>query len=136
MWNSEKDRTFFETRYNATTMAWKTSGCLRVALLASLVLNCSAASVARSPADTNLYDVLRLIYTMCSAPPADLQVGIKCMDHYLGGTGGEVSLRPRVDVCCGDNKPPRNRRMLLNLSLYRNANTSVNAYSLTFRTRL
>lgn len=91
-------------------MAWKTSGCLRVALLASLVLSCSAASTARSPADTNLYDVLRLIYTMCSAPPADLQVGIKCMDHYLGGTGGEtvaaarkcmatVKESPLVELC-------------------------------------
>ncbi|XP_050028249.1 uncharacterized protein [Dermacentor andersoni] len=60
---------------------------LRAAIVGALVLSCSSA---RAATDTNLYDVLRLIYTMCSAGPADLEVGIKCMDHYLGGRGGET----------------------------------------------
>ncbi|XP_070394348.1 uncharacterized protein [Dermacentor albipictus] len=60
---------------------------LRAAIVGALVLSCSSA---RAATDTNLYDVLRLIYTMCSAGPADLEVGIQCMDHYLGGRGGET----------------------------------------------
>ncbi|XP_037518628.1 uncharacterized protein LOC119395694 isoform X1 [Rhipicephalus sanguineus] len=82
---------------------------LRTAIIGALVLSCSSTNVVRAATDTNLYDVLRLIYTMCSAAPADLEVGVKCMDHYLGGIGGETlaaarkclstSESPLADLC-------------------------------------
>ncbi|XP_077489043.1 uncharacterized protein LOC144099539 [Amblyomma americanum] len=78
---------------------------LHAAVLTALVLSCSSAGVVRAATDTNLYDVLRLIYTMCSAAPADLEVGIKCMDHYLGGTGGETVAAARKCLSSAKDSP-------------------------------
>ncbi|KAH6929377.1 hypothetical protein HPB50_026859 [Hyalomma asiaticum] len=77
---------------------------LRTAIIGALVLSCSSSDVVRAATDTNLYDVLRLIYTMCSAAPADLEVGVKCMDHYLGGIGGETLAAARK--CLSSSESP------------------------------
>ncbi|KAM7285731.1 uncharacterized protein ISCGN_032616 [Ixodes scapularis] len=62
----------------------------------------------RCSTDNNIYDVLRLIYRLCASEHDDMQVGVKCLDHYMGGNGGEMadSAKRCMQLREGDSPDP------------------------------
>uniref|UniRef100_A0A147BWQ3 Secreted protein n=1 Tax=Ixodes ricinus TaxID=34613 RepID=A0A147BWQ3_IXORI len=76
------------------------------------VLTCVMLSqnfgTVRCSTDNNIYDVLRLIYRLCASEHDDMQVGVKCLDHYMGGNGGEMadSAKRCMQLREGDSPDP------------------------------
>ncbi|CAN7982401.1 unnamed protein product, partial [Ixodes pacificus] len=85
----------------------KASSAKVIFVLTCVILSQNFGTV-RCSKDNNIYDVLRLIYRLCASEPDEMQVGVKCLDHYMGGNGGEMadSAKRCMQLREGDSPDP------------------------------